>query len=448
MKPRLLFLFPDNWDRAALRAATWLQRDVDVVCAGFDLFRFPGNARLLTFDARGFVRSLARRHRRERFAGVVSTNEQYGALVAATLARELGLPGTQPHAVVVAQHKALAREALAHTLPEANPAFGLLPQRVGAPAPATAPLPLPFPFFVKPVKAAFSVLARRIDDAPALSRHLAFTRWETHLLRRLVQPYADLARLHGVADADPLRMLAEEVMQGAQVNVDGWMEHGRIAFFGIVDATMYPGTHAFARFDYPSRLPPAMQGRAFAVAEAALRAVGFDHGAFNVELFCDPAGGMPRVIEINPRLAAQFGDLYEAVDGTHPYVVLTDLALGRPPRYTRSAGRHAVAASFVHRAFDGAEVVTPGRGERAWLGATHPDATLHTFAKSAAGRAREEKWLGSYRHAIVNLAAASRDELERRHADIVHGLQLGTGARGGGLAGARAAVRRHVAAPW
>lgn len=442
MKPRFLFLFPDGWDRAALGAATPFIREFDVVYEGFDLFRFPQNARILTFDARRFVDRLARRYRGTGLAGVASTHEQYGALLAATLAQALGLPGTDPRAVIRAQHKLAAREALARTMPEANPRFALLPHRFGRPT-SSAP-PLGFPFFVKPVKAAFSILARRIDDAPALERHLTFTPWEAHLIRRLVRPFADLARELGDIAVDPTHMLAEDVMDGVQVNVDGWVLRGQVHFFGIVDAVMYPGTQAFARFEHPSRLPPSMQDHACDVAARALRAVGFDHGAFNVELFCDPAAGTARVIEINPRFAAQFGDLYEKVHGTHPYAVLADLATGRTPHMTRGAGRYAAAASFVHRAFDDAVKVRPGSGQRTWLARHHPDATLATFIKRGASRARETKWLGSYRYAIVNVGGASRDDVEDRHADIVRHLDFDR--RPGLGAGMAAAVLRRVAA--
>jgi hypothetical protein len=45
------------------------------------------------------------------------------------------------------------------------------------------------------------------------------------------------------------------------------------------------------------------------------------------------------VIEINPRLAAQFGDLYQKVDGASPYEVLTDRALGRKRQWTPGNGK-------------------------------------------------------------------------------------------------------------
>jgi len=110
MRPKLLFLFPECWDRSALRGATPLRDEFEVLSEGFDLFRFPENARLLWLDARAYIDRLVHRYRRAGIAGVVSTNAQYGALIAARLARELGLPGTDPLAVVRGQHKILARQ--------------------------------------------------------------------------------------------------------------------------------------------------------------------------------------------------------------------------------------------------------------------------------------------------------------------------------------------------
>jgi hypothetical protein len=415
MKPKLLFLFPDGWDAPALDA---LRERFDVVCEGFDVFKFPENAKILWFDARRWVARLARRYRRAGVAGVVSTNEQYGALLAATLACELGLPGSDPAAIIRAQHKYYARCALARVLPHANANFALLPYAFGRTSVAGHDPGLAFPFFVKPVKAAFSVLAARVDTPQALQRHLTFDAWETHIIKRLVRPFADIMRDHGEFTVDPAHMLGEELLDGEQLNVDGWMDRGRIGFFGIVDAVMYPGTQAFARFEYPSRLPQAAQQQAFAVAERAMRAVGFHHGAFNVELYWQPATNRVHVIEINPRLAAQFGDLYEKVDGTHPYSVLADLSIGRAPAWTRRQGRHAVATSFVMREFDGAVKIAPSRAHIRWLGERYPDAALHTFIKHGNSRSREMKWLGSYRYAIVNLAGTSREDVEQRWADV------------------------------
>jgi hypothetical protein len=154
------------------------------------------------------------------------------------------------------------------------------------------------------------------------------------------------------------------------------------------------------------------------IAERAMRAVGFDHGAFNIELYWEPSTSRFRIVEINPRLAAQFGDLYHKVDGTHPHSVLSDLSVGRTPHYVRGRGRFAAAASFVLREFDGAVKIAPSRAQIRWLGDRYPEARLQTFIKHGNSRWRETKWLGSYRYAIVNLGGTSREDLEHRFADV------------------------------
>jgi hypothetical protein len=418
MKPKLLFLFPECWDHPALAKLDFLRDGFQVITEGFDLFRFPENANLLWFDAPAFVERMVRRYRGAGLAGVVSTHEQYGALIAAIVAQRLGLPGTDPSAVIRSQHKLLARQRTAAALPGATPRFTAIPWTVDS----ISASQLPYPLFVKPVKAAYSVLARRVDHADELLRHLAFRPWERHVIRRLIKPFDDLAREQATgADRCPVdvhHLIGEEVLDGVQVNVDGYVHHGAVHCLGVVDSVMYPGTIAFQRFEYPSRLPAEVQRRLEQVASRAVEALGFDHGMFNVELFWRPRDGDIKIIEINPRLAGQLADLYERVDGGNPYQVLADLALGRAPCWSRGAGRYCTAASFVLREFDDAPKVIPSRAERRWLRDRHPDAALQTFMKRGESRGREMRWLGSYRYATLSLGGRDREDLFRRFEDI------------------------------
>src|SRR5688572_32099742 len=183
---RILVLFPKEWDRPELERSAC--GDYEFLYAGFDLFRFPGNARLFTFDVESFLDRLATRFRRERIDGVFSNNEYFGALTAAVLAERLGLPGTPPAALITAQHKYYARLAQQALAPEAVPRFAVFPYTCRDPG----SLGLAYPFFVKPVRATFSVLARRIANAAEFESHLRFSALETLIIKRLVKPFNDL----------------------------------------------------------------------------------------------------------------------------------------------------------------------------------------------------------------------------------------------------------------
>jgi len=145
-------------------------------------------------------------------------------------------------------------------------------------------------------------------------------------------------------------------------------------------------------------------------------AIGFDHGAFNIEFCYDPERDTLRVIEMNPRLASQLADLYARVDGVNPYALLLDLALGETPRFVRGAGPFARATSFVFRKFDGRALArTPSPAQVARFAAEQPDAKLMLYLKRGAALAREMKWLGSYRYAVLNMGGASAADLGARY---------------------------------
>jgi hypothetical protein len=334
--------------------------------------------------------------------GVVSNNEQFGTLSAALLAEALRLPGLSVMSTLTCQHKYLARQQIAAVLPDAVPRFAIFPYQLNA----TDSLPLPLPFFVKPVKATFSVLAL-LDFAP----------WETFLIKRLVRPFNQvMRRVLPDIKADAHHMIAESPLEGAQLNVDGYVQHGKVTLLGIVDEIMYPGTHAFLRFAYPSRWQNQLQQRIQQSSEAVLAQLGYDHGCFNLEFFYDVASDSLKLIEVNPRMSTQTADFYRLVDGIDAYAINFALATAQPlPPASPIAPVFGAAASFVFRKFDGStcdQLPTPA--QRAWLAQTYPDARLMMYAKTGRGLRREYKWLGSHRYAVLNLAGLDHADVLRR----------------------------------
>lgn len=415
-RKRLLVLFPDEWDRAVIAERGGRH---EYFFEGFDLFRFPDNARLFTYDPLRFADRLVRRYRHRGLDGILTSDEPFGPTLAALVAERLGLPHTPLAAVLTAQHKFYARLAFEASVPGANPRFGL----IGREFQRERRLPLPFPFYVKPVKAAFSVLARRVDSWEQLERHVDFAWFERAIIERLVRPFGTVMRARSSLDIDPFSLIAEEVIDGRQVTANGFVRNGEITQLGVVDSVMYPGTDQFQRFQYPSSLPLARQESVEGVASAALRALGFTHGMFNIEARVCEATGHVKLIEVNPRAAGQFFDLFERVDGMNLFDVLVSLETGEKPVVRRRQGPDAVAASFVMRDLAGAGLSRwPRPGELQRLQDRHRSARLMVYPKRGAGLARERKWLGSYRYAVANMGGSSETELfaafRRLYADV------------------------------
>src|SRR5690349_8015081 len=191
MSQRILVLFPDEWDLAAADDPRYRSR-YEFLYAGFDLFSFPDNVRLFTFDALAFVEKMVRRYRGKALDAVVTSDEQFGSSLASLISQRLRLPHANLDAMTTLQHKYYSRLAFAGLAPEANPRFGLLRRGFSRPE----EVPMPYPFYVKPAKAAFSVLARRVDSFEQLYRHTRFAWLEGAIIERLVKPFADVMRAH------------------------------------------------------------------------------------------------------------------------------------------------------------------------------------------------------------------------------------------------------------
>lgn len=406
---KTLVLFGYDWDAIEFRK---LSREWPQLHAGFDLFSFPSNARLAWFDMDRFSRLATLRARLQGANAVVSNHEQFGTLCAALVAEKMRWPGTPVEAVLACQHKLYAREVLERVAPEANIPF----QRLEAAYDADIPEGLDYPTFVKPVKAAFSVLAKTVNSQQALFEHTRFSRRELWVIRHLVEPFEKIVRRRLPDAGTAHSLILEENLRGRQYCLDGYCFEGGVRRLGIVDAIMYPGTDAFMRWDYPSALPEKRQQEAEAIAMRFLRAIGFTHGFFNMEFVVDEQRGQLKIIEFNPRMAAQFSDLYLRVDGRNLHAMT--LALGQgidPATLPTKEPTAACASSFVYRSFDPtAFVAMPTAAEQHAFSAAFPDGLLLQFPKLSSQIQRDFKWLGSYRFGVVHLGGDCPADLEQR----------------------------------
>lgn len=261
--------------------------------------------------------------------GVVGTKDR-AALLAALVARRRGLPGPDPLAVVRCQHKALSRPLQQAAVPAAVPRFAVVEDG----------LPLPPPCFVKPVVGRLSQGSFRLDDPAELPPPLEDA-YRASFVR--------MAALAGADGLDASRYLAEQLLKGAEVTLEGYVFRGRVVVVGVTDSVHYPGTRSFERFEYPSRLPRGRLEELAAVAGRAVAAHRLDDAFFNVE-FVVPERGPARIVEVNARIASQFAPLVRATHGRSTYDALLALACGEDPAW-RPGPPDGVAVSFVLRVF-------------------------------------------------------------------------------------------------
>jgi hypothetical protein len=325
---------------------------------------------------------------------VVGTKDR-SALVAALLAERLRLPGPHPTAVVACQHKPTSRGIQQRVAPEATPRFALLD---GSP-------PFPAPWFVKPVVGRLSQEARRVNNDAELQTVAERAGYR--------DGYAQIAGLAGLASGTVHGFLVEELVEGDEVTLEGYVHDGRVRTIGVTDSVKYPGTNSFQRFEYPSALSTDRLHELEELTALLVPAHGLDHCFFNAE-FLVPATGPAKIVELNARIASQFSPLVQAVDGRSTYDALFALACGKDPAWMGSETR-GVAISYVIRAFEDALVAA----------VPEPEENLEVLVRP--GRRLSEQGANdsaSFRLAIFTEWGKAREEAVARCAERVSSLRF------------------------
>lgn len=404
----ILWIGPNAWDREELAARAG--RFEIIEDPAYSLPESIGPSLLFRrFHVLRQVEDIVASYRGRRVEGVIGTDDFLSCGIAAVVARRLGLPGPDPAAVLLCQHKYYARIRQRDVAPDCVPPFALVDPAGGRP-----PLEGGFPIFVKPVRGTCSVLARRIDSMEELRGFARRSFLERAIARRVLRPFHDLLAAHTSFTERADRFLAEGLLAGSLVTVEGIVRRGRVRIVGVVDATLFPGTIGFRRFDYPSRLPAAVQARMRAVAERLAPALGLNDTFFNVEMFHDPASDRVSIVEVNPRMCYQFADLYEKVDGLNTYDVLLAMATGvEPPMPPLGGGPCRVAVSYVLRTFDECTLERlPAADDVAAVRDRFPGARVRIYGRPGLRIGPGRQGSESFRYAIVNLGGRDEEDLQ------------------------------------
>jgi len=357
-----------------------------------------------------YMKEIMRVAKRHRVDAIISNEDYIGCILASIVSYECNLPAPQPQAVLTCQHKYHARVAQQTSIPEAVPPFCVIDK-------TTMHTPkLSFPFFVKPAKSFFSIGAQTIHTLKELQRNID----------RLIPPKPFLEPLEWClkqyTDLNPAAnyLVAEELLEGIQITVDGFVYNGTVTIRGIVDSVMYPGTNSFARFDYPSQLPHSIQKRMILLTATFMRSIGFDHGLFNIEYFYNPTTDRISLIEINPRMASQFADLYQKVDGVNTYSILVDIAADQQP-ITCNQGRYQAASIFVLRLPEDHYVhALPTKDEIKKVEKLFPETLVDILAPvgSTLSACLQDGLM--YRYACIHIGGANQQDLQDRFEQIMN----------------------------
>ena len=241
------------------------------------------------------------------FDGIGAIDEFAGGF-AARVAMSLGLPFHSVAAADCARNKYRTREACAEA-GLAGPRVARLTSSRDIEAAARA---VGFPAVLKPVSGVGSVQAHKVHDESELGHRFSSVVNEIRGAQR-----APPAGLRSDRDwfqlmwARAPQLILEAWIGGPKYDVDLLLERGRLAYAQVTDDLEPCGLRDVRRVA-PAGLDASDERCLIEHAAACVRAIGFEHGAFNVEVKLTPDG--PRMIEVNGRLGGySTTDVHRAV---------------------------------------------------------------------------------------------------------------------------------------
>lgn len=359
----------------------------------------------------------------ERIDGLVGYWDLPVSAMVPLLADRFGLPAAPLAGVIACEHKYWSRLIQQRVLAgEGVPEFRLVDPFASGNLPMVG---LDYPFWIKPIKSFQSHLGFRVEDDAALAHAMSEIRTG---IGRLAEPFNHLLEHvelpKEVASVRGEHCVVEQLIGGQQCTAEGYAFNGKAHVYGIIDSIRYEDVSSFARYEYPSLLPPTVQQRVRETVAKLLPALGLTHGAFNIEFFWDEANDQLWIIEINPRISQSHADLFEKVDGMSHHQVVVDLALGREPHWRTGGGtcRHA-AKCYLRTFHDGVVTRVPSAEAlervREQIPGTIVRPTVHE-GQRLSDMPDEDSY--SYTLAEIYLGADSREELLARYARCVEAL--------------------------
>lgn len=382
----------------------------------FDDFLQQDAVKENTLDIVALIEETIDKHSKTKLDGVTSAVGYPGMSAVAVIAQRLGLPGPHPSVIMRCEHKYYSRLAQQSIVPEATPRFHLVrPNDESSLAQVTE-----FPSFLKPIKSCMSMNAFAIESAKELREKAP----SAVMPERFTEPFDQMCKAYTNLELSCRDLLVEDRLKGRQVSLEGYVQNGKPVVMGIVDGEMLPGTLSFTRWLYPSRLPKRALDRMVEVAERFFAGIGYDNAMFNMELFWDESQDKVSIIEVNPKIASQFPDLFEKVDGVNGYKILLQIAVGDKAEFKRGSGNFKLAASCVLRSMEDRKVLRkPTQEDINQVVRKYPDALINVIATEGKNLSEQSQDTSTFRYGLINIGANSIDELESKNKECADMLR-------------------------
>lgn len=347
--------------------------------------------------------------------GVVGVGDE-GSILGAVLARELELPGPDPHAMYRAQHKgifsrlAAGMETGIPTSIIAGSGYSL--QEVS------------YPVFIKPVKSMLSQYAYLIRSEKQFvgilnrmkNKHIRHTWWFDTFFRECAANLKD-----DYISLD--QFIVQPFIEARQYTADAFVQNGQVAILGITKSVFGKNRRSFVRFDFPGDISKTALSRVNGMAQAIVRALGYDNAGCNIEFFLT-SDDRVLIIEFNTRQSIQFVPLFTQKYEQSTVSMMIDIALGKAPSLAVKKDQTVASSCVLRRDTDALVTHIPTKKTLDRLAKTCGVLGIRILAEKGKRLSDYTQDSYSYRYAIVDIAGKNLQEIKKKLACVIENLGI------------------------
>lgn len=171
---------------------------------------------------------------------------------------------------------------------------------------------LKFPVFVKPVCSSYGMFCAKVEQPEQLEqvcKDLAssYKPW-WQMYQNLFQEFVDATK-YPIAVTSQVPLLVEELISGQPLTCDGFVYKGEVHFLGLVDTVEAPDGSVDC-YAFPSQVNQAQQIAIYERVANFIQDSGLNNSFFSAEFWIQEQSS-PILIEMNARMSATFGFLYQ-----------------------------------------------------------------------------------------------------------------------------------------
>jgi len=312
IKPNILVVCARQRDHVALQL---LDSDYRIHFLDIDLnTRFNS----FNFDILRYLDEAADYIDKHKIDGIFFASD-VGSIIAAILCEKFALPGPSLESAFLCYHKYYTRQHFKS--PICYRALDIEELQSLDPSPG---------YYLKAPTSALGVLGFTIRNEDDLALAISISEGE---IQAMTQSMVPLFEKYLNRDKYPYAflpiMVLEELLEGEQITLEGYVRAGEIDFTVITDTNTFPGSCLIDNFSLPSALNDEMHERIFDRARGDIENLNLDNSFFNIEYFV--SDDSLELIEINCRACFAFYRLYKETYGLDIYRAALELCLGKKP---------------------------------------------------------------------------------------------------------------------